>query len=205
LNDHKQNMNGWIEDDPICLFLKALPGFNPVLLENTRREIVSHGYPLEELPYLWNECALGDNPIGLFTHKVTIGQHSVDWQMIKIEQRNEAAWLADMAGQSERSKEQLQQRDLSKPDVDVVQDESVTADHLDTWRDLLDELRIDIQPQTFNAYVAPARPVSVNGYWTIAVPAVDWWENNLAKSLPRIYRKLTGNETQFFFVKAGER
>jgi hypothetical protein len=73
MNDH-----GWMNDDPICVFLNGLPGFNQDVTESTRREIVAHHYDLKELPYLWNECALADNPIGLFTHKVSIGQHSVD-------------------------------------------------------------------------------------------------------------------------------
>lgn len=45
----------------------------------------------------------------------------------------------------------------------------------------------------------------MNGAWTIAVPAVEWWTGKLSSDLPRIYRKLTGQDAHFVFVQAGQR
>jgi hypothetical protein len=195
-------MNGWMENDHVCVFLRSLPGFNQAVIEKTRREIVAHHYDLAELPHLWNECALADNPIGLFTHKVTAGQHSVDWQMAQIQQRHVDDEQAAARSASERVERKLQQR----ADREIVsQQDTVTPEQLATWQQLIAEISIDLKPATIKAYIEPAQLVSVNGVWTIEVPAPEWWGARMGRDLPRIYRKLTGEETQFNFVKAGER
>ena len=65
---------------------------------------------------------------------------------------------------------------------------------------ILSELSFDVQPGTFKAYIQPARPIAINGAWTIAVPSVEWWQT-FQPSVKRIYRKLTGETTDFIFVQ----
>lgn len=77
--------------------------------------------------------------------------------------------------------------------------EPVSAEHLELWHTILGELRVDIQPATYQAYIAQAHPISVNGDWTIAVPSVTWWRMHMPSALKRIYKGLTGKETTFVF------
>lgn len=75
----------------------------------------------------------------------------------------------------------------------------ISAADLELWQSILGELRIDIQPATYLAYIAPAHPISVNGDWTIAVPSVTWWRMHMPSALRRIYKGLTGHDTTFVF------
>ena len=184
-----------MDDDAIAQFLLSLPGFNDNLIEDTRREIVSRHYDLEELPYLWLECADGHNPIGLFSYKVMTGKHSSAYQLEKIELRKREDQQREAASKATKQKRSMKSVKTLKAD------DSVTADHLNTWDQIVNELRLDYKPNTFAAYIEPARPISINGAWTIAVPAVEWWDGKMSKDLPRIYKKLTGKETLFNFVK----
>lgn len=76
-----------------------------------------------------------------------------------------------------------------------------TAEYLALWQSIVSELSFDAKPNTRRSYIEPARPVSVNGNWTIAVPSVEWWQNNMRLTLKRIYKKLTGESTDFVFVE----
>lgn len=76
-----------------------------------------------------------------------------------------------------------------------------TDEQLQVWHCILSELSIDVRPNTYKAYIEPARVVSVNGNWMIATPSPEWCKNNIAKSVKRIYRKLTGEVTEFVFVE----
>lgn len=195
------NDQGWMDEDPICLFLKALPGFNPTAIEATRREIVSHHYDVEELPYLWEECADGDNPIGLFTYKVSNGQHSVDWQMLQMQQQGEAVRQAANKAFQERI-EEARQREAQKP-TKIEADASVTDKHLMIWQHFISEMSFDVTPQTYKTYLQSARPVSVNGTWKIAVPSVEWWQKRMLTSLNRIAKGVTGKAIEFEFIQDG--
>lgn len=201
-NDHV--MDEWMKDDQICIFLRALPGFNVTLLESTRREIVAHHYEQGELPYLWNECALADNPIGLFTYKITNGHHSVDWQMLQMEQSKEKDRKVRNEVQLERTEAELERRraaQVESPAEDNPNPYAPTDEHLQLWHAIVSELSFDAQPNTRRAYIDPAYPISVNGNWTIAVPSVEWWKSILYPSVKRIYKKLTGESTDFVFVE----
>lgn len=210
LRTNDQYMNGWMDTDPICIFLKTLPGFNTSVIESTRREILSNHYDVSELPYLWNECAFADNPIGMFTHKVTTGQHSVDWQMLKMQQAEETERKALNDRQHNQIDAELARRAERDP-AGAAPDPAGAApdpyapneEQLQTWHAIISELSFDAKPNTYKAYIEPARVISVNGNWTIATPAPEWWRNNMSTSVKRIYKKLTGEVTEFVFVEQG--
>lgn len=88
-----------------------------------------------------------------------------------------------------------------EPAISAPDPYAPTEAQLQTWRNIIDELSFDVQPNTRKAYIDPARVVSVNGNWTIEVPSPEWWTNNMTRSLKRVYRKLTGESTEFVFVE----
>lgn len=193
MNDH-----GWMEKDPICSFLSKLPGFNPGLLEETRREVLAHHYDPGELPYLWNECALGENPIGLFVHRIKQGQRSIDWQMRQLEH----AGAADLAARSEtdvrRTQQLIEARAVARRDPD----QSVTVDRQLVFEQIKAELSIDASAMVKRLHIEPARLLSVNSRWLVGVTDPSWWQrNHLATTLDRISAGVAGASIPFIFVK----
>lgn len=203
--DHR-SMDEWMKDDPICQFLKTLPGFNVTLLESTRREIVAHHYEQGELPYLWNECALADNPIGLFTYKVANGQHSVDWQMLQMQQSEETNRKIQNEVQLERTEAELEWRKVNSASIVCEPDESVTDKISGYWQLALGELQLEMTRATFETWVKPAILLSVNGTWKIGISndySKDWLDRRLRSTIERILTGITGHavKTQFVVMK----
>lgn len=206
------SMDEWMKSDSICIFLKSLPGFNSSLLESTRREIVAHHYEQGELSYLWNECQFADNPIGMFTHKVTTGQHSVDWQMLQIQQSEESERAALNAAQRERTEAELERRGSSNQDRPVTEpDESIKHPLKDNWQmtgemawqAALGELQLEMTRATFETWVRPAKLLSVNGTWKIGTPdqyAQEWLERRLMSTVKRVLCGIVGQSVNLEFV-----
>ncbi len=198
LNDHD---HGWMKEDSICLFLGGLPGFNPDMVLEVRKEILSHHYDPNELPYLWNECAQGDNPAGLFVHKVRGGHHSIDWQMRVMQQEAEAERRQLAEVDQDRVQKAIAQREAGRP-APVVPDETVKPDQIERWSEVVSELCFNLDKNTIRSYVAGNALLSCNGSWTVAVSHPEWWQIH-DTSIKRIYKKIVGMPMSFTYVKAG--
>lgn len=197
MNDHS-----WMDQDPICQFLRTLPGFNPERLEAFRREVISHHYELAELPLLWNECALADNPIGLFTHKVEGGHHSIDWQMRQMEAQAEAELRRLLEADWVRLEEAQKQRQGRASRQAIVVDSSIDPKYSEAWLSISEEFSLEINAATAKSHVAPSRLISVNGSWRIAVPDRFWWQRTqVIIPLERIARGIMGHSIEFEFVE----
>lgn len=203
-------MPEWMKDDPICQFLRNLPGFNPIRLEDTRLEIVAHHYDLTELPYLWAECEGADNPIGLFTYKVTAGQHSADWQRAQMAQAEQAEQQQLAAAQQERIEAELAQRAVepaAPPAPDPSLDRPLPGHEFltpaEAWQAARGELQLEMTRATFETWVKPAVLLSVNGTWRIGVPdavARAWLGQRLRSTIQRIMMGVTGAPVTIEFV-----
>lgn len=88
-----------------------------------------------------------------------------------------------------------------EPADDAPDPYTPTEEQMQTWRYIISELSADVRPNTYKAYIEPARVISVNGNWTISTPAPDWWKHNMSSSVKRIYKKLTGEVAEFVFVE----
>ena len=214
IHDHKINDQEGRKDDPVAVFLLALPGYNPANVQRDCQMLAQQGYSVDELPYLWREAQELHDPargslIGLFLTMCQNGQHSTRYQTEQIEQQRRAA-LALKATETNpvnrRPAHHRKQHEASvSPDPTINQplDQDSSFTPADAWRMAQGELQMQMTRAQFDAWVKPAQLISVNGTWKISVPDAahrEWWETKLKIALQRILTGIVGEPCTPEFV-----
>lgn len=83
----------------------------------------------------------------------------------------------------------------------TAQAEAIAPADAELWQMLKDEIGQYAKPTIRRDMIDPARLVSANGQWTIAVPDAAWWQVNIAQGLGRIYRREQGKAMTFVFIQ----
>ncbi len=208
VNDHSSNMNEWMNDDPVCKFLRTLPGYNPGNIEADRRGIVSKSYSIEALGYLWADAQnlAADNPIGLFLAMTANGQQSADFLAV-LEQRRLAA-QQPARRRNGNSNGDVEAGPPLAPPVDtrpviVVKSWPKAAEW---WEAAKGELMLEMNKATFDTWVRPTLVVDVErdvfagkdgqgGVYVIGCPneySRDWLSKHLASTVNRILTGIHG-------------
>jgi hypothetical protein len=212
-NESKYAMNEWMTTDPICQFLRALPGYNPQAIETDRAVIVERAYSLEALEALWAYAqertgALGyDNPIGLFLKMIESRQQSPAYLELLAERRRQA----ELGASAESAREERQARPAPEVPPPLVVDPSVTQilpGHTSltpelVWQAARGELQLEMSQATFDAYLKPAVLVAVNGTWQIAVPNLpirEWLDGSLKSTVQRVLSGIVGQAVEPEFI-----
>jgi len=209
IHDQDHGVNSWMNDDPICNFLRALPGYNPVNLETDRRSIVAHNYSVEGLSYLWADAKTeGDNPIGLFLYRSAQGLHSPAYLDVLAERKRQAS----IGEHHVQTLEHVAAEDAKQPNQsDRIEDDSVTRPlngemgmtPVEVWSAVQGELQLEMARATYETWVGRTAIVSVNGNWKIAVPdkqAMEWLNLRLHSTVKRILNGVVGHPVDFEFV-----
>jgi len=217
--NHGKSMDGWMETDPICCFLKCLPGYNAAGLKTDRAAIApnAQAYDLEALQYLWEDCQTeADNPIGLFLYRAKLGMQSPRYTEACARRRDEAA--RQQVDEARRNAPVLptepdppvQERQPYVPDPSVTQ--PIGGTHmtpLQVWQAAQGELQLQMTKATYDTWVKQTSVVSVNGTWKIAVPtnyAKEWWDSRLLTTVKRVLHGIVGQpcEPEFVVYQRGE-
>jgi hypothetical protein len=188
-----KSMNEWM-NDPICNFLLALPGYNPVNLEADRKIIVAHNYSVEGLRYLWDDAqADGDNPIGLFLYRAGQGLHAPAFLDLLAERKRQAS-IGEHPVKTFQNPE---------PKKTVLLPE-ISQKRREQWQGVLGELMLEMTRATFDTWVKPCQVYSVvDSHWTIAVTtkyAQEWLQNRLYSTVRRVVSGVTGVAATIEFI-----
>lgn len=215
------SMDGWMDGDLICKFLKGLPGYNAENLA-TDRATITQTYDTESLQHLWEDCQADarDNPIGLFLYRARQGLQSPRYVELCQRRKDEAA-LRDLAAlNTKQTSSRLPAPSASQnnatpaftvdPSVSQpVPGASTPMTPLQVWQAAQGELQLQMTRATYDTWVKPASVVKVNGTWQIAVPtqyAKEWWDTRLLTTVKRVLHGIVGQpcEPEFVIYQRGE-
>jgi hypothetical protein len=197
-------MDEWMKSDFLCQFLISLPGYNPANVKRDRAAIQAQSYDLEAFQFLWEDCANGDNPIGLFLYRAGKGIQSPRFVELCRQRKDEERRLAE----SHRFLQPAPQpAALIEP---LVVDPSVTqpmagthTTPLEIWQAAQGELQLQMSKSTYDTWVKPANLISLNGTWKIAVPtqaSKTWWDTRMMTTLKRVLSGIAGQPCEPEFV-----
>ncbi len=193
-----------MNDDPICKFLRTLPGYNPGNIEADRRGIVSKSYSIEALGYLWADAQslAAENPIGLFLAMTANGQQSPDYLAV-LEQRKQVAQPARRRNGKSSGVDAAGAPPADQRPVVIVKSWPKAAEW---WEAAKGELMLEMNKATFDTWVRPTIVVDIErdvfagkdgqgGVYVIGCPneySLDWLSKHLASTVNRILTGIHG-------------